>query len=922
MFSNVSKINGVKRLRVKSLKKNTNDNLYGIKKNKKLSSKTAKYINYYFFKKKLAEDKITFNIEKKKKLEYTPSLFQVIYNIKDNKFLNIKKCNILELNSGNKNEEDKLNAIKNNVENNKINTEYFSNISNEEVRDCLDNKINLNNINKNGKIIVKENYAYNKILQKTDMTSIQPCINIRTDKMLKDLKNMDIVNNIMDIKKNRDVCNIYLITSLINIYHENNYNYLILKIIKDMKYIVNTMNIKILSLLLFNLYKYYLTCYIKKIYEKDNIINLKSYLNLFYILDHDLNNLNEQRYGFLNINIIKNFLISISYNIEKSLYYERNMSVLSKIIFVYSFFLDKNYKLFELLIGRIFKSLKIKKEKNTNPNNLFIIRIRIENISLIALSFEKLKLYSAKFTFLHSYIILRKVNRLIKCAEKVLLNKKKKILKKKNLKHINLFPMYSRNKLDIKLPLINLKDIFIYLYIMNKNNIKNNRFIISILKYAQIFFKADFENDKKGYIYSYSQNAARKKNQINNKTGYLNIHDNSLKCFRDSLNLSNVRNIGKKWKTANAYDNEKVSIFNSYKCIVLKKNKNKKINKMLALYSLYIANKNEQKKLKKCHDNNNNDIFPGKINNSNFIIEQVDNEKKNMEKIKLSKINEDITIKNDQDDIFPFFITNKKILNCYLIDLIDMCIFLNYLINYDYIFLKKFETFNCLTKLYIDLLRKTNLKEIHFFYLFRIFEINRKLNIYNNFLTKLLYSSIYFKCKKIIDINTNKFSYKISYVNSLSNTNVFFGNLYEQHTCNYLAKTYIELLKSKNIDIKLFNSINKCLSIFLENRENFPINYLTLYKYLKLLYILYENNICSKNINRKKQNDDQTRKGNNENVTLEIKDNIFKYYESYIFFVIKNLENINWDTLNNEYVLKFFKYINNLTKKKKKKYMI
>lgn len=77
MFSNVSKINGVKRLRVKSLKKNTNDNLYGIKKNKKLSSKTAKYINYYFFKKKLAEDKITFNIEKKKNLNIRHPFFKL-----------------------------------------------------------------------------------------------------------------------------------------------------------------------------------------------------------------------------------------------------------------------------------------------------------------------------------------------------------------------------------------------------------------------------------------------------------------------------------------------------------------------------------------------------------------------------------------------------------------------------------------------------------------------------------------------------------------------------------------------------------------------------------------------------------------------------------------------------------------------------
>ncbi|VTZ69116.1 conserved Plasmodium protein, unknown function [Plasmodium chabaudi chabaudi] len=874
MFPYVSKINGVKRLRVRSLKKDINDNLYGIKKNKKLSSKTTKYINYYFCKKKKVEEQIAFNKEKKKKLEYTPSLFQVIYNIKDDKLLNIKRCNLLELSSDDKNKENKLSIIKNDEENNEINTEYFNTISNEEVRDCLENVANLNRVEKND--------MYNTALQKTGMSSVQPCVNIRRDKMLKDLKNMDIVNNIMDIKKNNDVCNIYLITSLINIYHENNYNYLILKIIKDMKYTINGMNIKVLSLILFNLYKYYLMCYIKKVYEKDGKINFKSYLNMFYTLDHGLINLNEQQSGFLNSNIIKNFLISISYDIKKNLYNETSMSVLSRIIFVYSFFLDKDYKLFELLIGRIFSSLKMKRKKNENESSISIARTRIENISLIALSFEKLKLYSAKFTLLHSYILLRKVNRLIKYAEKVLLvNRKKKILQKKNLKHINLFPMHSREKMYVKLPLIDLKDIFIYLYIINKNNIKNNRFIISILKYAQIFFKPNFENDKKSHTYSYTQNVARKKKQVNNKTSYLQFYDKSLDSFRDSSNLSSMRNVSNLWKCANTYDSGRISILNSYKSIVLKKKKNKKINKMLALYSLYIANKNgRQKRLANFH-NNNNDISMGKINNSNFIIE-----KKDINKMELSKNGDDVTKENDTDGVLPFVMTNKKILNYHSVDLICMSIFLNYLINYDYIFMKKFETFNFLTKLYIDLVRKTNLKDIHFFYLFRIFEINRKLNIYNNFLTKLLYSSIYFKCKQTIT-NLGKYSCKI---NSQLDT------LYGQYTFHYLVKTYIELLKSKIVDINLFNSINKCLSTFLEKTKMGETNYLTLHKFLKLLCLL---------------------SGNNKHRGWETKNENFNYHERYSFYVIKNLENTNWGTLSNEYVIKFFKYVNSLTKKKK-----
>ncbi|KEG02752.1 hypothetical protein YYE_02585 [Plasmodium vinckei vinckei] len=862
MFSYVSKINGVKRLRVRSLKKDINDNLYGIKKNKKLSSKTTKYINYYFCKKKKVEEQIAFNKEKKKKLEYTPSLFQVIYNIKDDKLLNIKRCNILELSSDVKNKENNLSIIKNDGENNEINTEYFSTISNEEVRDSLENNANLNNVEKND--------MHNTNLQKTDMASIQPCVNIRRDKMLKDLKNMDIVNNIMDIKKNNDVCNIYLITSLINIYHENNYNYLILKIIKDMKYTLNRMNIKVLSLILFNLYKYYLMCYIKKVYEKDGSINFKSYFNMFYTLDHGINNLNEYKSDFLNSNIIKNFLISISYDIKKNLYYETNMSVLSRIIFVYSFFLDKDYKLFELLIGRIFSSLKIKREKNENGSSISIGRTKIENISLVAISFEKLKLYSAKFTLLHSYILLRKVNRLIKYAEKVLLNKKKKILKTKNLKHINLFPMHSREKMYIKLPLINLKDIFIYLYIINKNNIKNNRFIISILKYAQIFFKPNFENDKKSYTYSYAQNVARKEKQINNKPSYLQFYNNSLNSFRDSSNLPSMRNSSNPGKCANSYDSERINILNSYKSIVLKKKKNNKINKMLALYSLYIANKNRQNRLTKFH-NNNNDMAVEKINNSNFIIE-----KKDIKKSEVSKNNEDVGKESDKDNLLPFVMANKKILNYYSVDLICMSIFLNYLINYDYIFMKKFGTFNWLVKLYIDLVRKTNLKEIHFFYLYKMFEINRKLNIYNNFLSKLLYSSVYFKCKQAIK-NLDKYRFKVDSQ---------LDNLYDQYSFHYLVKTYIELLKSKIVDINLFNSINKCLSIFLEKTKICPSNYLTVHKCLKLLCLL---------------------NGNIKHIGLEAKNDSFKHHKRYAFYLIKNLEKTNFSTLK---IIKLYLYSN------------
>ncbi|CRH00538.1 conserved Plasmodium protein, unknown function [Plasmodium relictum] len=876
--------------------KTINSKLNGRK--KKLSGKTTKYINYFFLKKKKVEEQIYYNSIKRKQLKGVSFPFHIICNLKNDKLKFLKKCNLSENKYTKENistQHEKRSSISQIEEIKHVNEDIDRNL-NGNLRNIQDE-----NTRKSQVIMHDKNYLYeeeNKLLDLyKDEHIFFPKMNIKKDRKLKDLKNMNNINNVIEIRKNKDVCNIYLITSLINIYHDNNYNYLVLKILREIKYIYY-MNIKQISLIIYNLYKYYFINYIKNIFYNYDIINFNSFYNYYYILDDFIYNEN-MKYQLIDLNLIKQFLISLSHHIKKDIYYETDFNILSKIIFVFSYFSVNDKKLNELLIDRIFKSLHIKKNK------------KIKYFSLISLSFEKLRLYYSKFTFTHSYIIIKKMNKLSRKYGNTVIYKKKK------LKKINLFDLHKKNP---KIPLIELKDIFTYMYIINKNNLKNNQFIMVLLKYFNLFFKKNFTKEKDMYLYSYILNYNNNFYKENNFSINEKITSNSI--YYNSLKNTKIENFNE--------DKKKKLLLNSYNGIILKRRRNKKLNKYLALYSLYNINKNAQLiDSSKNNYANNTLIHIEKINNN--IDNNLRESKKKKDKIdlqdnnsfkkkecktliqdnfisreKVKKISEsDLESKNKDkmeyrnDTISPLMknnnilITNNSFKNNYEVDLISLIILLSHLISYDYLFLKKIPILHNLIKLYLDLIRITNLKHIHFFYISKIIQINGYMNIYNNFITKIIYSSIFFKCKNISLFHTGALNFDV------------------ENLCYYLIILYQKLLKIKIKDYNLNNVIYIYLIKFLEKFKKF--SYILLYRYLKLLYsvkncnghknsdknklIIYNYKKCSLLYDKKNYNI------SHENISLD------KKLE---FLIYENLILLKWNYIDNSYLLKFYKYINKL----------
>ncbi|CRG97906.1 conserved Plasmodium protein, unknown function [Plasmodium gallinaceum] len=853
-----------------------NSTLYGRK--KKLRGKTTKYINYFFLKKKKVEEQIYYNNIKRKHFKDVSSPFHIICNLKNDKLKFLKKCNLSEK--------------KHILENTHIKFENPNISQIKEIRDANEN------IRNNEVIIHDKNYVCEDEKKLLDLYNEEylflPRMNIKKDRKLKDLKNMNNINNVIDIRKNKDLSNLYLITSLINIYHDNNYNYLILKILKEIKYI-NYMNIKQISLIIYNLYKYYFINYIKNMFSNDDIINFNSFYNYYYILDDFIYNEN-MKYELIDLNIIKQFLISLSIDIKKDIHYETDFNVLSKIIFVFSYFSINDKKLNELLIDRIFKSLHIKKNK------------KIKYFSLISLSFENLKLYYSKFVFMHSYIIIKKMKKLSRKYGNSIIYKKKK------LKQINLFDFHKKQK---KIPLVELKDIFAYMYILKKNNLKNNQFIMELLKYCNLFFKKNFSKEKDKYIYSYIQN-------FNN-----NFHkDDNLstkeKIMKNCVYYRSLKNI--KIEKHNE-DKKKNFLLNSYNSMILKKKrKNKKLNKYLALYSLYNINKNIQRlessknnysndtliQIKKVNNNIENYSEEGKKQKDKIVLQEKNCFKKTANNIINQNINNcvsrektrDISENNLKDKveykndsiISPIqsndvLITNNSFSKNYEIDIFCLIILLNHLITYDFLFLKKIPIFHNLIKLYLDLIRISKLKQIHFFYFSKIIKINEYMNIYNNFIIKVIYSSIFFKFKNI----------------ALFGTGVL--NFYVENLCYYVIILYQNLLKMKIKDYNLNNIIYIYLIKFLEKYKK--ISHILLYRYLKLFYsmkICYEpkKNYYDKLITYKKSSLIYDK----EDFNMTYKNTLL--YKKFEFLIFENLISLKWNTLDNFYLIKFYKYINKL----------
>ncbi|KNG74324.1 hypothetical protein PFMG_00340 [Plasmodium falciparum IGH-CR14] len=1070
------------------------------RKKKKLSSKTTKYINYLFLKRKKAEQKIHLNNIKRKLLKNTSSSlsspfepFHVICNFKNDKLKTLQKYNIEEKNN------NAHNLLKNISQQNRSNVEYLKCIASTGVeeknhlietnspkeengtffqmgdmnfvnydRNYMNGQDNLTNsqtnymngqdnltnsqtnymnrqdnltnsqtnymnrqdnltnsqtnymnrqdnltnsqtnyMNRqdyptNSRILVSDNPSgipsYNKSGSSDsylEENKFLPTVCIKKDKELKDMKSWNNINNILDLRKNKELCNIYLITSMINIYHENNYNYIILKILKEMKHI-HCMSMKHISLIIYNIYKYYYIQYIKNIFYRSDEINRSNFFNSYYILPEDgilYNNEFKIKDVLLDIEIIKRFLLSISCVIKTYIYNESDMNVLSKILFVYCFFEINNKKMNEMLIDKILKSIHIKTNK------------RIKYFSLISLSFEKLKIYYSKIHLLHSNLLIKKMNKLIKEYNKLIISnkgkkKKKKKKEQKKLERLNLFPVHKKHK---TFSLINMKDIITYLYIIKTNNIKNNEFIKTLLKYCNIFlYEINWEDKNNSYIYSYY-------NKVNKKSYrtldlFCNEENIIPLCYQHDM----LRNI----KLYKSFENEfekkkrKKNLLNSYKDIIILKRRTKKktknishnyVNKYLALYSLYNINKTAHNDTIGENDYRNNILIQVQnirretefreklvyigsrakemIGKHNYV--EGENNIKEIEKINdgvMKYENEDnrisrevISCKNEKININKkgvyssyeennihlnnknklYYIENDDITNKYETNLICISIFLNYLISYDYVVLKNMPEFNKLIEMYMNLIRGTNMKNIHFLYMYKIIEINRHIELYNNFLTKLIYSSIFYNCKngllsflgvlkRVQNMNTMERKNK-----KLKDVSIKMDDFIDATHCssdhNYdkpyevryvpgddtlfklicsgymwlhsLINLYIQLLKSKTHDYILNYMLIDNLIVFINYDFN-HLSYTSIYGCLKLLYMI-QNGIKE---NGKKENKDPYV----INFRIEEEE---EYYNSLqnkcnklLFMVLKKMESIEFVNIKKNILLllKIYKYINKI----------
>ncbi|SCQ16535.1 conserved Plasmodium protein, unknown function [Plasmodium ovale] len=784
------------------------------KKKKKLSSKTAKYINFFFLRKKQREERIRFNHVRRKKVKEVPSAFHVVCHLKNEKlqFLHrypvSKEYPILE-NLHEENEVGERYEEKNSLalvsERHKRKPlevfPYEACPNGEDERDT------------GGIIIHSDNFRKGENKEKTLFKRVEedglffPCLNIKEDKRSKELKSLNSVNSVIDIRKNKDMCMLYLITSLINIYHDNNYYYLILKMMRDVKYMLQYMNGKHISMIIYNIYRHCLIQYTRSLFAKDNPENANAYFDLMYIIDyHPFVHDKEDKIKYITVDthLVRNFLISLSCHLKKHLYDEKDINILSSILFVFSFFSVNDIKLNSLLIDRIFKSIHIKRNQ------------KIKYFSLISLSFVKLKLFYAKFFFLHSYIITKNMNKMIKKWEK-LLTKKKKKKKKKKLSQINLFDMHKRKK---KFTLINLKDILTYFHIIEKNKLKNDNFVRLLLKYGHLFFRKKVIHEQDIYAYSYA--------------GSYSVvgctHDVEEDLTKASLYRHSMRNVSTTSKsTGDAEALWRKKHLLSYGSVVQKRGKNKKINKYLAIYSLYRINKSFQRR-----EDGRGGYLTGRM---------------------------------------PDCMLDRGV------DIFSITMLLSQLVSYDHLCLKRIAAFNHLVKLYIDIVRSTDLRNVHFFYTYKIVQINRWANIYNNFLTKLVHSSLHYKCKQV----------------TLFSIGSIVQTFYAESLSYYLVRLLEELVKGKIRDYKLNNAIFAHLVQFFKYREKASISQALLHRCVKLLSLLKDGYSAVET-----------------SYAETPAEGSMSLYRNFHFLVFQSLGRINWNSVDNVHLLKFYKYMDKL----------
>ncbi|SBS86393.1 conserved Plasmodium protein, unknown function [Plasmodium malariae] len=520
---------------------------------------------------------------------------------------------------------------------------------------------------------------------------------------------------------------------------------------------------------------------------------------------------------------------------------------------------------------------------------------------------------------------------------------------------------------------------------MNRNNLKNNKFVLTLLNYASCYFNQSRASGQATcYKYSYSQSVST----ISHTSGICRVYPTSVLSSKDErITANGVRNNCLMYFTSLKNNNfkctrdddlkrekRKTMLF-SYSNMILKSNtKNKKLNKFLALYSLYKINKNTHRSnlpkgyytncisLAEQRDVGARGIYAIDSNVTGIDVTGIDVTGIDVTGIDVTGIDVtgsnvtgsnvtwlilillNVTVVGGSTENygsvsgsvayrgnFParekkdgVMITGKPFINCYNINLFSLTLVLHHLVHYDYLYLKKVEAFNSLVKLYLDLIRSTKLRNMHYFYTYRIIEINRKINIFNNFIIKLLYSSILFKCS----------------TDNLFNKSIILS-FYAHNVCFYLIMLYEQLVKSKIKDYVLNDAVHTYILNFLKYSNNVEegADHLLYLRCLKVLCLVKCRRIDgyrdigirgSSSVGSNGSNPVKRRyvlrngfitasHSDRENVDQEKRAVIEEYANSWPYFdfqflIFKNMKKVKWRSIDNLCLLKFYKYMNKLKK--------
>ncbi|ANQ08647.1 Uncharacterized protein PCOAH_00030360 [Plasmodium coatneyi] len=846
----------------------------GTKKQKKLSSKTAKHINYVFEKKKKADEERSFNIIKRRKLKDVPSSqFHFICHLKHGEVQSAQRGSVSLLRG----------AL---PPSGQAQLPWGEITPNGEATIGEDDPI--------GELLpIGENSTTVKNSTAEEAFRFFPRGTIRQDRREKDLKNATALSSIVHLGRNKDICNTYLRASLMNIYHEENHNHAILKMMKELQRTHSYMNSRQVSLIIYNLYQYFFIQVVKQIYGKDNPSNYEWYLRLFYVVDDGFfvtpPNKGETYQSDMPVDnsLMRNLLITLWRNVKTHMHCEDDLNTLNRIAFVYSYFSVKDNALMELLIRKIFQCMDMKKNKN------------IKYFSLAALALEKWELYSVKFMHAYSSLVTKTIDKLTKKGEDLLINRKKK-KKKTKLKHVNLFDVHKKEKK--KLPLISLKDILTYLYVLNRNDVKDNHFVERILRYASLFWRDDCRPQacNPGECVSLSVN--KKKESFN----------------ADTVSQKNMLLTSPAFRSA-LYANRK---------------RHKNRSNMLTLYALYRISKRAARRREtplSCFANRvwlHGNGEEGGESNLPMRKEPVQlsiSSWKNGPCDNTPNENRSAFSPADYGPESTVFINKQRTwVSFYKKEVIPMAIFLHHLTQYDYAFLKKKDDFLKLTKLYRDVLLKSDLTNLHFFYTHKIVSVVRDADICSNFLTTL-YTSALHKCRRYI---------------SLKNAGVL-SDVCAQNVCAYVVILYIQVLKNKIKDDPLTEALSEFLVKFFSTCRPEQVTPQFLIPPLKLLSMLNSprednryvvpktvditNGVTNKgnnvdelpSCNTNDQIDEQQNnvKSNGQQNALPSRKTNLQLLNVAILTILKGL---NWNNVDNFFLLKSYKYMNRLAGQKKK----